>query len=141
MRHVSTRSSLCTEAIQLGQRLGWMPAPGIDPSQYAAEVRRARGLFGRLLDRDQRVVAATELQIRPRHFYARLKERNRVQLEEPTRLGERLIVAARIVQHAGQARVVDEREWVQPDGGLDFTDRIIHPVGRQEIPRPEQMCR
>src|SRR2546429_7667801 len=140
MRHVATLSSLCTEAIQLGQRLCWVPAPCVDPSPYAAEIRRARGLCGRALERGQRLVAATELQICPRELHAYLKE-HRVHLAEPTRLGERLIVAARIVQHAGQARVVDQREWVEPDGGLDFADRIGHSVSRQEKPRPEQMCR
>src|ERR1041385_7606276 len=89
----------------------------MDPSRYPTEIRGARGLFGRLLDRGHRLGAPTELQIRPCELHARLKE-HRVHVEEPTRLGEGVIVTARIVQHAGQARVVDQREWVQPDGGL-----------------------
>src|SRR6266513_671580 len=110
MRHVVTLSRLRLEPIQLGQRLGWVPAPGVDPSGYSAEIS---GLFRRLLDRGQRLVASTELLIHPRELHARLKVHG-VQLKEPPRLDERLTGAARIGQHGSQARVVDQREWVQP---------------------------
>src|SRR5256885_14619966 len=100
--------------------------------------KRSRGRSGPLWERSERFDAMIQLHVHPSKSHAP-KKICRVQINETSRLSNRLIVAARIEQHRGQARVVDYGEGIQVDCRLKLAHGVIDPVDCHEIPPAEQM--
>src|SRR5713101_9460969 len=79
-------------------------------------------------------------QIRPSELSAQLKE-GRVQLEHPTQLSQRLVVATGVDQDGSQSYVGDNIERIQADGGPELIDRVVQAVDPHEVPPTEEMRR
>src|SRR5205823_12869843 len=134
VRHEPTLPRHNAEAIQLCQRLG--PAPALRVRVAAEKWKYDRPAF----ERGYGLGAPAQPQVRSDKVPApRAPLSNGVQLEDPTGLGQRFIVAPRKVQHRSQASVVDGREGIQVNGGLHFAYGVVKSVGCHEVPPVEQM--